>query len=68
MTYEASGSIPEPTAWEEPISEPEIAALAYIYWQQQGCPFPTSGEENWQRAEKELREQRARRSKPDLFH
>jgi hypothetical protein len=54
---EVSSSISESTAGEEPISEPEIAALAYFYWQQQGCPFPTSREEAWRRAERELREQ-----------
>ena len=63
MENRASGSIPGPSAaGEEPISGAEIAALAYFYWQQQGCPFPTSGEEAWHRAEKELRERRIRRS------
>ena len=61
MDNEANGSTPGPAAEEEPISEAEIAALAYFYWQQQGCPYPTTGEEDWLRAEKELREQRARR-------
>ena len=62
MKNESSNFIPEVSAGgeEEAISKAEIAALAYFYWQQRGCPFPLSGEEDWYRAEKELREQRTR--------
>ena len=61
-----SGSNPDPNDDREPVvSQAEIAALAHFYWQQRGCPFPTSGEEDWHRAEKELKEQRARRLATD---
>jgi DUF2934 family protein len=35
------------------ISEQDIAALAYKYWQARGCP-DGSAEEDWFRAEREL--------------
>ena len=52
----ALGSAPEPE---------QIARLAYSYWQARGCPKGSS-EEDWFRAEIELRKQTARslRKKP----
>ena len=43
---------------EKPISaeeHEEIARLAYYYWQARGCPIG-SPEEDWYRAENELRQ------------
>jgi Protein of unknown function (DUF2934) len=45
----APGSVPEPE---------QIAHLAYSYWQARGCPTG-SAEEDWLRAEAELRKQTA---------
>ena len=41
----------------DPVSEDheEIARLAYSYWQARGCPIG-SPEEDWSRAENELRQ------------
>lgn len=38
----------------------EIAALAYEFWQARGCPFG-SPEEDWFRAERELRDRASKR-------
>ena len=51
--------ITEALAAAKPASRPaptqeEIARLAYLYWQQRGCP-PDSATEDWLRAEAELR-------------
>ncbi|HLH06522.1 MAG TPA: DUF2934 domain-containing protein [Terriglobales bacterium] len=39
--------------FNEALSRPEIAALAYQLWQSRGCP-DGSPEEDWFRAEQEL--------------
>jgi hypothetical protein len=54
----ATALAPEP-APENPASAPaivreQIARLAYQYWQERGCP-DGSPEEDWLRAERELR-------------
>ena len=41
----------------EPIKETEIAARAYECWQERGCPIG-SAQEDWFRAEQELKDQR----------
>ena len=42
---------------EEPAVDPtEVARLAYFYWEAHGCR-PGSAEEDWLRAERELRAQ-----------
>jgi Protein of unknown function (DUF2934) len=43
------------------LSHAEIAAHAYRCWHERGCP-EGSPEEDWHRAERELREQRAEKS------
>jgi Protein of unknown function (DUF2934) len=48
-----SKSSAEPAERLEHGSSPEIAALAYQYWQARGCPNG-SLEEDWLRAEREL--------------
>jgi hypothetical protein len=41
---------------DAPSHREEIARLAYSYWQTRGCPIG-SPEEDWFRAEREIREQ-----------
>jgi hypothetical protein len=65
LENKTNGSHPDSDDREPAVSQAEIAALAHFYWQQRGCPFPTSGEEDWHRAEKELKEQRTRRLATD---
>ncbi len=63
----ASARVVEPVAAAastidpEPLPAPEceqVARLAYSYWQDRGCP-EGSPEEDWLRAEAELRQQAA---------
>lgn len=42
------------TSGPTPLEQNSIAALAYQFWQARGCPFG-SPEEDWFRAEAELR-------------
>jgi hypothetical protein len=46
---------------DEALSHDEIAAHAYRCWHERGCPHG-SPEEDWHRAERELREQRTKQS------
>jgi hypothetical protein len=48
---------PETDAGTTPSQE-EVAALAYSYWEARGCQGGSS-QEDWLRAEKELREQQS---------
>jgi hypothetical protein len=43
-----------PNAATAPLEHKRIARLAYSYWEARGCP-PGSPEEDWFRAEEELR-------------
>ena len=45
-----------PSDHSEPIGERAIAARAYEYWQQRGSPIG-SDQEDWFRAEQELKKQ-----------
>jgi len=42
------------TQWTSHATQDEVAGLAYMYWQQRGCP-DGSPEEDWFRAEADLR-------------
>ena len=46
----------------EPENQQEVAALAYEFWQARGCP-DGSPEEDWFRAERELKNRRDQRLK-----
>ncbi len=48
----------ETSVREEAQSDQRIAELAYRHWQERGCPYG-SPEEDWYRAEEELRHTRA---------
>ena len=46
---------------EDPIAHDDIARRAYSCWHERGCP-PGSPDEDWHRAERELRTERLRRT------
>jgi hypothetical protein len=46
---------------EDRVADHEVAERAYCCWHERGCP-QGSPEEDWHRAERELREERRRRS------
>ncbi|HWB85864.1 MAG TPA: DUF2934 domain-containing protein [Bryobacteraceae bacterium] len=57
VTAETSQAIAAPVAQATIVSAPsqeEIARLAYLYWEERGCQGGSS-EEDWLRAERELR-------------
>ena len=74
MTSKAKHRPPEPSATKKVVIEPgtlpgdpsayqEIAALAYSYWEARGYQGG-SAEEDWLRAEEELRKRHARMRAP----
>jgi hypothetical protein len=58
----ASTAVMEPgDAPSASLSQKEIAALAYSYWEARGCQGGSS-EEDWLRAESEMRDRQSQRS------
>jgi hypothetical protein len=64
----AAGAVPEAVtaslAEFTPNEREEIERLAYSYWQERGCPHG-SQEEDWFRAEEEVRRRRSRSAETD---
>jgi hypothetical protein len=58
VTEEYATDSPDRSAHADRPEQEEIALIAYRYWQARGCPNGSS-EDDWFRAEREVREARA---------